>query len=212
MTPPEVSATLLDLLDEARRRGLVGPGPLERQVRHALAMGDASRSPARAGKGTALDLGTGGGLPGLVLATAWPASRWVLADSRRRSVTFCTEAVGRLELGDRVEVVLGRAEVLGRDPRHRAGYTLVTARGFGPPAVTAECAAPLLEMGGRLTVSEPPGAVGERWPAEALARLGLELVGIEAGEEAGFVVIEQRSPCPAAFPRREGIPGKRPLF
>jgi 16S rRNA (guanine527-N7)-methyltransferase len=169
-------------------------------------------------EGAALDLGTGGGLPGLVLATSWRGSRWVLVDSRRRSVEFCREAIRRLELAGQVEVVQARAEVVGRDPGHRGRYRLVTARGFGPAAVTAECAAALLEIGGRLVVSEPPGAAGERWPGQGLAVLGLELVGVvvvEAGmahQEAGFALLEQVAPCPERFPRREGVPGKRPLF
>ena len=206
-------AALLEALEEAQRRGLIGPGPLEPHVRHALAMGEAPRAAAvRLGTGTAFDLGTGGGLPGLVLAVAWPESRWVLFDSRERSVTFCQEAVDQLQLTQRVDVVLGRAEVAGRRPEHRGRYGLVTARGFGPPGVTAECAAPFLAAGGRLTVSEPPGAAGERWPVEPLARLGLELIAVVTGEEAGFAVLEQASLCPPSYPRREGIPAKRPLF
>ena len=164
------------------------------------------------GRGTCFDLGTGGGLPGLVLAFTRPSSRWVLFDSRQRSVTFCREAASRLGIGERVVVVQGRAEETGRDPAHRARYQLVTARGFGRPAVTAECAAPLLDVGGRLVVSEPPGAAGERWPAAPLAELGLRVLEVVAGDEAGFVVLEQVDACPTRFPRREGVPGKRPLF
>jgi 16S rRNA (guanine527-N7)-methyltransferase len=197
------------VLEEAQRRGLIGPGPLEPQVHHALGMGEAAGGSP---EGAALDLGTGGGLPGLVLATHWPASRWVLLDSRRRSVDFCREAVGRLNLGVRVEVIQARAEVAGRDPRHRGRYDLVTARGFGPPAVTAECAAPLLASGGRLVVSEPPGAAGGRWPERGLSPLGLELVAVAAAGEAGFALLQQVAPCPDGFPRREGVPRKRPLF
>jgi 16S rRNA (guanine527-N7)-methyltransferase len=206
------ASALVGILEEAQRRGLVGPGAIEAQVSHALALGEASGSRALSGGGLALDLGTGGGLPGLVLAAAWPASRWVLVDSRQRSVTFCREAVERLGLETRVEVVHGRAEVVGRHPTHRGRYQLVTARGFGPAAVTAECAAPFLRMGGRLTVSEPPGAAGERWPGEGLARLGLTIARVVAAEGAGFAVLEQVAPCPPAYPRREGIPAKRPLF
>jgi 16S rRNA (guanine527-N7)-methyltransferase len=108
--------------------------------------------------------------------------------------------------------VHGRAEVLGRDGAHRGRYRLVTARGFGPPAATTECAAPLLEVGGRLIVSEPPGTAGERWPAGPLAQLGLTLARVVATRAAGFAVLEQVAPCPAEYPRRAGIPVKRPLF
>ena len=78
------------------------------------------------------------------------------------------------------------------------------ARGFGPPAVTAECAAPFLAMGGRLLTSEPPD---ERpWPSEALAQLGLT----PRRRRHGVMVLEQVRLCPGRFPRRS--PAKRPLF
>ena len=124
---------------------MLGPGPVAPQIAHALAFGTVA-SPA-------LDLGSGGGLPGLVLAEADPDSTWVLLDSRSRSVVFLREAVATLGLGDRVEVLEARAEDAGRALSHRGRYHLVVARGFAPPAVTAECAAPLLVAGGRLVVS-----------------------------------------------------------
>ena len=162
--------------------------------------------------GPALDLGSGGGLPGLVLAHAHPERAWTLLDSRRRSVEFLREAVGALELAGRVTVAEGRAEEVGRDPYHRGRYQQVVARGFGPPAVTAECAAPLLAAGGRLVVSEPPGSVGERWPADALEKLGLRLVAVRRFHQGSFAVLEQASTCPDMFPRRTGVPAKRPLW
>jgi 16S rRNA (guanine527-N7)-methyltransferase len=174
-----------------------------------MAMGEAV---GRSDRGGGLDLGTGSGLPGLVLAWAWPMSRWVLLDSRQRSVAFCRQAVERLGMGDRVAVVSARAEVAGRQVEHRGRYGLVTARGFGPPAVTAECAAPLLGRGGTLVVSEPPGAAGERWPQGPLRELGLEPRTVVTRGGATFAVLVQVATCPERFPRREGMPAKRPLF
>lgn len=185
------------------------------QVEHALALGEiasAGAGPAAAVLVQALDLGTGGGLPGLVLAAAWADSAWVLLDSRERSVAFVEEAVARLELGERVTALAGRAEEVGRHPAHRGRYGLVTARGFGPPAVTAECGAPLLEVGGRLVVSEPPDSRGDRWPAEPLEQLGLVVWGIQHIGGATAAVLEQVRPCPSTYPRRTGVPAKRPLF
>ena len=159
----------------------------------------------------ALDLGSGGGVPGLPLALAWPLTEWVLVDAGERRAEFLGQAVAELGLGERVGVVRRRAEELGRDPAQRGRYPLVTARSFGSPAVTAECAAPLLAIGGRLIVSEPPLATGHRWPAAALAGLGLEperLIRLQAG----YQVLRQVAPCPERFPRRSGVPAKRPLF
>ncbi|MBW3627023.1 MAG: hypothetical protein KY412_05385, partial [Actinobacteria bacterium] len=85
---------------------------------------------------------------------------------------------------------------------------------FGRPAVTAECAAPLLAGGGLLLVSEPPeGAAeeGERWPAAGLDGLGLVLRTFTAGPPR-IAVLQQTGACPERFPRRVGIPAKRPLW
>lgn len=163
--------------------------------------------------GLFLDLGSGGGLPGLVLAAAWPATRWLLVDASRRSVDFLSIAAAELGIAGRVEVVQARAEELGRDPGVRGTARVVTARSFGPPAVTAECAAPFLVEGGRLVVSEPPMEGGGRWPAEGLALLGQQLgCAVRTGSAHNFVIIEQVRRAPDRFPRRTGQPKHRPLF
>ncbi len=196
------------MLAEGQRRGLLGPGPIPPQIAHARAFVEAAEDMA----GPALDLGSGGGLPGLVLATLYPGTAWTLLDSRTRSVAFLREAVEALGLSGRVAVLEARAEDAGRSPAHRGRYHRVTARGFGPPAVTAECAAALLATGGRLVVSEPPGSTGERWPPKPLEKLGLRLRGVQQLVAGGFAVLEQASTCPDAYPRRSGVPAKRPLY
>lgn len=200
---------LVRVLDEGRRRGLLGPGPIEAQIDHAVALGVAV---GESEPGMALDLGTGGGIPGLVLALGFPRTRWVLLDSRGRSVAFVAEALGLLGLDARVTVLEGRAEDVGRNPDHRAQYDLVVARGFGPPPVTAECAAPLLRVGGRLIVSEPPGGDPDRWPSESLAQLGLRVHRPDLHQQVAVAVLEQVELAPSTYPRRSGVPAKRPLF
>jgi 16S rRNA (guanine527-N7)-methyltransferase len=154
----------------------------------------------------ALDLGSGGGVPGLILAQRWPATSWTFLDANDRRCRFLGEAITALELGDRAAVVQGRAEEVGRGDDQRGSYDLVTARSFGPPATTAECAAPFLAVGGRLLVSEPPDGP-PRWPVE-VEQLGLRVVE----RVGGIQVLEQASLCPDRFPRRTGVPLKRPLF
>ena len=117
-----------------------------------------------------------------------------------------------LGLEGRVQALVGRAEEVGRDLAHRGRYDLVVARGFGPPAVTAECGAPRVCVGGRLVVTEPPGGDPGRWPAEPLASLGLRLQAVELHQQAAVAVLEQVEPAPSTYPRRVGIPTKRPLF
>ena len=200
-TPP----ALLEVIEESRRFGFLGPGPVEPQIAHAdgfvAAVGDAPAS--------FLDLGSGGGLPGLVLAVRWPEARGVLLDSMVRRTDFLRQAVAVLGAADRVEVVCARAEDAARGPL-RGSVALVTARSFGPPAATAECATGFLGDGGLLVVSEPPSGDGSRWDAAGLADLGLVLEG-HTGAGPSFVRIRKVA-TDERWPRRSGVPAKRPLW
>ena len=208
------------VLLEARRRSLVGGLPVAQQIAHSEAFLRAVLlEPV---DGPVLELGAGGGLPGLVMAVENQDLRLVLLDSARRSVLFLRWAVDELDLASRVEIVHARAEQLGREDFYRASFPVVVARSFAPPAVTAECAAPLLRVGGRLIVSEPPAVTESsasgpatpsqvRWPPEECAELGLT-PELSLREAFGFAVLCQTSACPDRYPRRTGIPAKRPLF
>ncbi len=196
------------MLERARTLGFLGPGPVEGHLEHARGFIQAvgHERPRRV-----VDLGTGAGVPGLVLAAAWPDVRFLLVDSNERRTAFLDRALGALGWSH-VAVARARAEDVGRDPTVRGRADLVVARGFGPPAVTAECAAPLLGVAGRLVVSEPPDSDGSRWPPERLAQLGLRPSGRLEQAFSRFQVLRQEKPCPETFPRRSGTPGKRPLF
>ena len=163
------------------------------------------------GPGVVFDLGSGGGLPALPCALAQPAWRWVLVESQLRRVDHLVSACRRLGLSERVEVVHARAEDVGRDPAFRGTGDVVIARAFGPPAVVAECAAPLLRVGGRLLVSEPPEARG-RWPEEGLDQVGLAPAEPRVIDGYAFVSLGLAAVCPSAYPRKAGIPAKSPLF
>ncbi len=209
---PALPPRLVEVLEEARRLGFLGPGPVADHIVHARAYAAAGGAddPSR----PALDLGSGGGVPGLVLAAEGGERRWTLVEANQRRCTFLVEAVATLDLGTRVEVVSERAEQVAREPRHRGRYGMVVARGFGRPAVTAECAAPLLAGGGLLLVSEPPEGGAEeheRWPAAGLDRMGLVLRTVTTGPPR-IAVLQQAGACPERFPRRVGIPAKRPLW
>ncbi len=164
-----------------------------------------------------VDLGSGGGLPGLVVAACWPEAELVLLDASARRTAFLRRAVDQCDFGDRVTVVQQRAELFGRDPEARHSFDGVLVRSFGPPAVVAECAAPLLKKRGCVVVSEPPeseawGQAPEgRWPASGLAQCGLEAAEYLRGE-FGYQVLRQAELCPEKLPRRDGVPAKRPLF
>lgn len=207
------STSLLEgVLLEARDVGFLGPGPVGPHIEHARGFAVAYGDPR--GPALALDLGSGAGLPGLVLALMWPKVELVLLDANKRRTTFLERAVIELGVTDRVRVVRGRAEEIGRHDAERRRYDLVVARSFATPPVVAECAAPFLRVGGLMITSEPPEEsppTGERWPADGLGLLGLSP---SRRVENGFSyrVAEQQIACPDRFPRRVGVPAKRPLF
>jgi 16S rRNA (guanine527-N7)-methyltransferase len=206
--PPEL---LREVLEESRALGLLGPGPIERQYEHAVHLGRA----IGAIEGRVLDLGSGGGVPGLVLAHEWPATELVLLDAQRRRCEFLQQAIATLDLVDRVEVVCGRAEVLARRPDLRARFDLVVARAFGPPAVTAECAVGFLHIGAALIVTEPPARdAGERtrWDPAGLAQLGFAPPVSLRSPGAGAVRLVLAIEVDDRWPRRDGVPAKRPLW
>jgi len=200
---------LLEVFGQAQALGFLGPGPAVEHLRRSLAFA------VVAAPGRAVDLGTGGGAPGLVLAMRWEASHWLFVESSQRRAEWLRSAVATLGLASRCKVAADRAETVGRGA-DRAQADLVTARGFGRPAATAECAAPLLQVGGAVLVADPPGGGHDRWPAEPLGRLGLELrTSFRVTSLAGPVSLSclvAASACPEDFPRRAALPFKRPLF
>jgi 16S rRNA (guanine527-N7)-methyltransferase len=220
-----------EVLLAAREAGFLGPGPIARHLRHAQGFVDvAKRQPQSTAVPRILDLGSGGGLPGLVIAAEWPQSTLVLLDANRRRVHFLERAVLSCGLQGRIQVVQQRAEVSGRDPVYRGLFDGVVARSFGAPAVVAECAAPFLRKGGWMIVSEPPAETvctseeenrelhppelpdeSGRWPLAPLALLGLTPVGF-VRQDFGYQVLRQTELCPERFPRRDGVPSRKPLF
>lgn len=200
-------SALQDVLERAHRLGFLGPGPVDPHVDHARAFARAvPEAPEQAA-----DLGSGGGVPALVLIDTWPESRWWLVESRERRAAFLSEAVTAMGIHERVEVLHGRAEDVGRDDQRRGRCGLVTARSFGPPPVTAECAAALLVPNGLLVVSEPPEARANRWPRGPLAQLGLVPARTVDGPPR-LQVLRLDGDCPPGYPRESGRAKRRPLW
>lgn len=202
---------LLSCLARARELGLLGPGPVEAHVQHA-ARYLAAIDRHGLDHGRFVDLGSGAGIPGLVLAQRWSQSDAVLLDSSQRRCEFLRWAVRELELEPQVTVVEARAEDAGHGEL-RAQFPLVVARGFARPAVVSECAAGLLAQGGHLVVSEPPPTTDSQSRERRWSTAGLELLGQElVVAEGGVAIIRQVYRTPDRFPRRAGVPAKRPLF
>lgn len=201
---------LASVLDRSRALGLLGPGDIDAHIANAEAFAELVDPVNRV-----LDLGSGGGVPGLVLISELPALTVTLVDASERRAAFLRSAVRDLDASHRATVVLGRAEVLAHRADLREQFDVVTARSFGAPAVTAECAAGFLRVGGRLLVSEPD-SIESRWPPEQLARLGLAVGGVHRtvhrGTRTSIRELFRERAGLDGVPRADGIPSRRPLF
>jgi 16S rRNA (guanine527-N7)-methyltransferase len=164
-----------------------------------------------------IDIGTGAGFPGLVLKIAYPSVQLTLVESVGKKADFCRHVVQKLGL-DHVDVVQDRAESVGQLPTHREQYDWGVARAVASLPVLAEYLLPFVRVGGSMLAMK-----GESGPAEshasehALQMLGghlrqllpVTLPGV--AEERYLVIIDKVAATPARFPRRVGIPAKRPL-
>jgi 16S rRNA (guanine527-N7)-methyltransferase len=167
---------------------------------------------------TAVDLGSGGGMPGIPLALARPDVQWTLVDSVGKKADALRGFVATLGLTN-VVVIAERAEILGRSADHRERYDLVAARACAALPVLAELALPLLGIGGALLAWKGPldeGSDELLRGRDAAAELGggpLRLIptGVAALGDHTFVVAPKDGPTPARYPRRPGEPGRRPL-
>jgi len=202
---------LVRALEASRALGFLGPASLEAQVLHAEGFARCWESRHSAPPTNLLDLGTGGGLPGLVLLDRWHVPT-VLLDSMERRCRFLQDVFAGPGAPSEVEIVHARAEDAARDPSFEGRFALVTARSFGSPSVTAECAARFMIVGGVLVVSEPPQErSARRWQAERLSELGLSDEGRQQFE-AGYEVLTKVGVTDPRYPRASGTPKKRPLF
>jgi 16S rRNA (guanine527-N7)-methyltransferase len=157
-----------------------------------------------------VDVGSGGGLPGIPLALATGA-RVLLVEPTAKKAAFLEGAL--LACGVAGEVVAERAEVAGRDPRFREQFAFATARAVSTAPTVAELTIPFLRIGGHALLQRAAMEPRERQALEdAAPMLGAELVEEHelAGERRILVLVKRRS-TEQRFPRRNGVPEKRPL-
>ncbi len=165
-----------------------------------------------------IDVGSGAGFPGLVLKLVLPELDVVLLEATRKKASFLTWMAEQLGLGG-VQVRAERAEEAGRDPELRESFDVATARALGPLPVVLELALPFCRTGG--TLIAPRGASAAAAEAESsasvAAALGGRIAGVErpaidgVAERTALVVVDKTGATPARFPRRTGVPAKRPL-
>jgi 16S rRNA (guanine527-N7)-methyltransferase len=164
-----------------------------------------------------VDVGAGAGFPGLALKIVYPAMRLTLLEATRKKVTFLEHMVRVLEFED-VEVVHGRAEILGRESSRREQYDWALARAVAEMPTLAEYLLPLVRVGGAALAQKGEGAAAEVQGAEAAIKtLGgrvRQLVPVELrglAETRYLVVVDKLAATPDKYPRRPGRPRKSPI-
>lgn len=164
-----------------------------------------------------IDIGTGAGFPGIPLKILYPSLSLVLVESVGKKAEFCRHVAASLGL-ERVEVVQARAEEVGQMPKFRERFDWAVARAVANLPILVEYLAPLVRVGGGVLAQK-----GESGPAEAHASekairmlggrmrqlIKVDLPGV--AEERYLVVIDKVAATPPNYPRRVGIPSKKPL-
>lgn len=167
--------------------------------------------------GRVVDVGSGAGFPGIPLKLAYPSMRLALVEARGKKAAFLREVCDTLGLRD-VEVRAGRAETLAHEPGLRESFDAALARAVGDTAVLAELTLPFVRVGGLAVLHKKGDIADELARAEgAICALGgslREVKRVAASHLDGgraLVVIDKVCATPSKFPRRPGMPAKRPL-
>lgn len=169
--------------------------------------------------GRFVDVGAGAGFPGLPVKIAFPNARGVLVEATARKVEFLRSVIANLSL-DGLEARHGRAETLAREEDTRGHFDMAFARAVAPMPTLAELTLPFCRVGGLAALHKTSAASAEIESAgEAICIMGgriRETIQIEAaweGEASNktIILIEKTRDTPAKYPRRPGIPAKRPL-
>jgi 16S rRNA (guanine527-N7)-methyltransferase len=164
-----------------------------------------------------IDVGTGAGIPGIPLKIALPAIRLVLLEAVAKKAAFLRYIVKKLGLGG-VEIIVGRAEEVAHLPQYREKFKLALSRAVASLPTLVELVLPFCAVGGSFIAQKKGDIKSELDQASyAIGLLGGRLREVKAVELSEFaderqlVVIDKVSPTPPKYPRRPGIPAKRPL-
>lgn len=191
--------------------------PADIRVRHFLDSLSCARVMGELNGRSLIDVGTGAGFPGLPLKILFPQLELTLVESVAKKGQFLQAVVDALAL-DNVTVLAERAELLGQLPQHRQQYDWAVARAVAELRVLVEYLLPLCRVGGRMLAQKGAGVQEEiKNAGEAIKLLGGaapelgEITLPEREQPHYFVVVHKLGDTPAKYPRRVGVPGKRPL-
>ena len=158
------------------------------------------------------DVGTGAGFPAIPLLIMNPTLRITLVDSLQKRLTFLEEVLKTLDL--RAEIVHARAEDFGRDPKYRGAFDATVSRAVASLPVLLELTVPLLRVGGKAYCYK--GDVSEELPLakSALHLLHASAEAVTVASDYGartLVICTKNAPTPSTYPRKAGLPSKKPL-
>ncbi len=164
-----------------------------------------------------IDVGTGAGFPGLPIRIVLPGVKLVLLEATGKKAAFLHHVKQVLGLDD-IEIVVGRAEEVAHKARYREKFDIVLSRAVAPLATLAELTLPFCTIGGSFIAQKKMVSELEVSQAtKAISMLGgsrLRVKRIELGElsdERYLVIVDKIAPTPEQYPRRPGIPAKRPI-
>ncbi len=209
-----------ELIDWNQRVNLTAITKYEEvQIKHfldSLTVTLAVKSPV--GKLSLIDVGTGAGIPGLPLKILSPQIRLVLLEATAKKAAFLKHLKDKLEL-DNIEIIVGRAEEVAHLARYREKFDVVLSRGVAPLPTLVELTLPFGTIGGSF-IAQKKGDTSQEisQAAKAISLLGGRLretkrVDLEEfTDERQLIIIDKVSPTPESYPRRSGIPSKRPLI
>ena len=159
-----------------------------------------------------IDIGTGAGVPGILLAMQLPLSQWTLVDASSRRCDLAAKAVQAMGLDDRVRVRHARAGQLARTPAMREYFDGAVARLFGSASELAECGLPLIRIGAVLVVSVS-NVTEQQWrQADILEMTGCKVVASWRTPHGIFLAIKRVAATPDRLPRRVAARCRSPLF
>lgn len=165
-----------------------------------------------------IDVGTGAGMPGIPLKILLPNIKLVLLDATAKKALFLHHLKEKLELDD-VDIVVGRAEEVAHQPEYRERFDVVLSRGVAPLSTLVELTLPFSAIGGSFIAQKKGYIEAEIAQAtKAIQLLGGNLRQVEKIDLAEFsnerclIIIDKVAPTPASYPRRPGVPAKRPLI
>ena len=158
------------ILREAQRIGALSNAPVAEIIKHAKWFAEAIPHSAR----TAVDLGSGAGVPGLIVALFCPQISLQLVDRRVGRTDVLVRAVHALNLTDRVTVKCSEISTLTKDSTWAKHFDVAMSRGLGPPIQTLNLSRDLVRPGGVIIISEPPPGSDSRWDEQQVRALGLE--------------------------------------